>query len=71
MTLEKIVLRLLQTIFILAMCLVIALSHQRIKSCEDSIEDIQKIIYLNKKLKIPLVYPYKQYAKHKLGVENE
>ena len=71
MTLEKIVLRLLQLLLILAMCLVITLHHQRIKSCEDSIEDIQKIIYLNKKLKIPLVYPYKQYAKHKLGVENE
>ena len=45
--------------------------YLRIKSCEDSIEDIQKIIYLDKRLKIPLVYPYKQYAKHKLGVENE
>ena len=71
MTLEKIVLRLLQLLLILAMCLVITLYHQRIKSCEDSIENIQKIIYLDKRLKIPLVYPYKQYAKQKLGVENE
>jgi len=71
MTLEKIVLRLLQLLLILAMCLVITLHHQRIKSCEDSIEDIQKIIYLDKRLKIPLVYPYKQYANYEQEIEDE
>ena len=71
MALGKIVLRLLQLLLILAMCLVITLYHQRIKSCEDSIENIQKIIYLDKRLKMPSTYPHKQYAKHKQEIGNE
>ena len=71
MTLEKTVFRLLQAILILAMCLVIALQHQRIRSCEDSIEYMQTIIYLDKRLKIPLVYPHKQYANYEQEIEDE
>ena len=52
MTIKKLFIRVLQTLFVVVVALTISLQHQRIKSCEDSIEDIQKIIYLDWKIEI-------------------
>ena len=49
---KKLFIRVLQTLFVVVVALTISLQHQRIKSCEDSIEDIQKIIYLDWKIEI-------------------
>jgi hypothetical protein len=50
MVIEKLIIRILQTLFVVVVALVISLQHQRIKSSENSIECIQRIIYLNWKL---------------------
>ena len=52
MTIKKLFIRVLQTLFVVVVALTISLQHQRIKSCEDSIEDIQKIIYLDWKIEL-------------------
>ena len=52
MTIKKLFIRVLQTLFVVVVALTISLQHQRIKRCEDSIEDIQKIIYLDWKIEI-------------------
>ena len=52
MTIKKLFIRVLQTLFVVVVALTISLQHQRIKRCEDSIEDIQKIIYLDWKIEL-------------------
>ena len=52
MTIEKCAFRTLQTLFVLVVALVIALHHYRIERCENHIEDLQKIIYLDWKIEL-------------------
>ena len=52
MTIEKLVFRTLQILFVVVVALVISLQHQRIKGCEDNIKNIQKLQYLEWKIKM-------------------
>ena len=52
MTIEKVVIRTLQTLFVVVVALVISLQHQQIKSCEDDIKNIQRLQYLQWKIKM-------------------
>ena len=52
MLIEKYLIRTLQTLFVVVVSLLIALHHQRIKSCEDDIKTIQRLQYLQWKIKM-------------------
>tara|TARA_R100000664_G_C2721293_1_gene114699 strand:- start:697 stop:978 length:282 start_codon:yes stop_codon:yes gene_type:complete len=52
MVIEKWFIRTLQTLFVVVVALVISVQHQRIKSCEDDIKTIQRLQYLQWKIKM-------------------